>query len=186
MWLNNVVRGGDKPGDQPVYVSTSIAKFLWVSCSDKKIWNCMEMNAYALNYNESYCELLRHIAIHSKGFIFAAIKSTFAWRISKVCFRALNPHLDYYQDDEARLEYHKTFPLIDLAYSDKNVSEGHVLTGYYDTEDLRVGVMLGVWKPLNPNQVNNKHKHLYVLWAHSSQVRRSTLGKNHSPFRGGV
>ena len=30
------------------------------------------------------------------------------------------------------------------------MSEGHVLTGYYDTEDLKVGVMLGVWKPLNP------------------------------------
>ena len=73
----------------------------------------------------------------------------------KVCFRALGPpHLDYYQDDEARLEFHKTNPLLDLSYSERNVSEGHVLTGYFDTEDLKVGVMLGVWKPLNPTQVN--------------------------------
>ena len=80
----------------------------------------------------------------------------------KVCFRALGPpHLDYYQDDEARLEFHKTNPLIDLAYSDKNMSEGHVLTGYFDTEDLKVGVMLGVWKPLNPTQVN-----LFLVYLH--------------------
>merc|ERR1711983_382748 len=83
LWLNNVVRGGDKPLDQPA---------------------------------------------------------------------APAPHLDYYQDDEARLEFHKTNPLIDLKYSERNVSENHVLTGYYDTEDLKVGVMLGVWKPLNPTQ----------------------------------
>ena len=75
-------------------------------------------------------------------------------KVIKVCFRAPSPHLDYYQDDEARLEFHKTNPLIDLAYSDKNMSEGHVLTGYFDTEDLKVGVMLGVWKPLNPTKVN--------------------------------
>ena len=68
-------------------------------------------------------------------------------------FRAPAPHLDYYQDDEARLEFHKTNPLIDPSYAERNVSEGHVLTGYYDTEDLKVGVMLGVWKPLNPIQV---------------------------------
>ena len=73
--------------------------------------------------------------------------------LTKVCFRAPAPHLDYFQDDEARLEFHKTFPLIDLKYT--NVSEGHVLTGYYDTEDLRLGVMLGVWKPLNPTQVKS-------------------------------
>jgi len=84
MWLNNVVRGGDKVGDQPV---------------------------------------------------------------------APAPHLDYYQDDAARLEFHETFPLIDPEHSERNVSEGHVLTGFYDTEELKLGVMLGVWKPLHPNQV---------------------------------
>ena len=73
--------------------------------------------------------------------------NTLSEKINKVCFRAPSPHLDYYQDDEARIEFHKTFPLI-------NGTEGHVLTGYYDTEDLAVGVMLGVWKPLNPTQVN--------------------------------
>ena len=101
MWLNNVVRGGDKPGDQPVWVSKTIINGILI----------------------------------------------------KVCFRAPAPHLDYFQDDEARLEFHKTFPLIDLKYT--NVSEGHALTGYYDTEDLRLGVMLGVWKPLNPTQVKS-------------------------------
>ena len=74
-------------------------------------------------------------------------EKTIGCKVIKVCFRAPSPHLDYYQDDEARLEFHKTFPLI-------NGTEGHVLTGYYDTEDLKVGVMLGVWKPLNPTQVN--------------------------------
>ena len=71
----------------------------------------------------------------------------------KVCCRAPAPHLDYYQDDEARLAFHKTNPLINPEYSERNMSENHVLTGYYDTEDLKVGVMLGVWKPLNPTQV---------------------------------
>jgi len=84
LWLNNVVRGGDKPGDQPV---------------------------------------------------------------------APSPHLDYFQDDEARHEFHKTFPLINPEHSERNVSEGHVLTGHYDTEDLEARVMLGVWKPLSPTQV---------------------------------
>ena len=78
-------------------------------------------------------------------------KTDIAGILKKVCFRAPAPHLDYYQGDEARLEFHKTNPLIDLKYT--NVSENHVLTGYYDTEDLRLGVMLGVWKPLNPSQV---------------------------------
>merc|ERR1711971_1342046 len=84
LWLTNVVRGGDKLGDQPV---------------------------------------------------------------------ALGPHLDYSQDDEARHEFHKTFPLIKLEHTERNVSEGHVLTGHYDTEDLEARVMLGVWKPLSPTQV---------------------------------
>jgi len=84
LWLNNVVRGGDKPGDQPV---------------------------------------------------------------------APSPHLDYFQDDEARHEFHKTFPLINPEHSERNVSEGHVLTGHYDTEDLEARVMLGVWKPLSPTEV---------------------------------
>ena len=80
----------------------------------------------------------------------------------KVWFRALGPpHLDYYQDDAARLEFHKTNPLLDLSYSERNVSEGHVLTGYFDTEDLKVGVMLGVWKPLNPTQVKFLIFYLY-------------------------
>ena len=74
-------------------------------------------------------------------------------KIISVCFRAPAPHLDYFQDDEARLEFHKTFPLIKPELSERNVSEGHVLTGHYDTEDLKVGVMLGVWKPLHPTQV---------------------------------
>ena len=51
------------------------------------------------------------------------------------------------------VEFHKTFPLIKPELSERNVSEGHVLTGHYDTEDLKVGVMLGVWKPLHPTQV---------------------------------
>ena len=74
-------------------------------------------------------------------------------KIIKFCFRAPAPHLDYFQDDEARHEFHKTFPLINPELSERNVSEGHVLTGHYDTEDLKVGVMLGVWKPLHPTQV---------------------------------
>ena len=38
-------------------------------------------------------------------------------------FSAPAPHLDYYQDDAARLEFHETFPLIDPEHSERNVSE---------------------------------------------------------------
>lgn len=77
----------------------------------------------------------------------------YLWQNIFFCFRAPSPHLDYFQDDEARHEFHKTFPLINPEHSERNVSEGHVLTGHYDTEDLEARVMLGVWKPLSPTEV---------------------------------
>ena len=58
------------------------------------------------------------------------------------------PHLDYYQDDEARLEFHKEFPEIDVPRS-----EAKLMMEKLDDEDHKLGVILGVWKPLSPAKV---------------------------------
>ena len=63
--------------------------------------------------------------------------------------RAMGPHLDYYQDDEERNKFYEKFPL--PSYS--NRTEPHALTGSLDTEKEKLGVMLGLWKPLYPKQV---------------------------------
>jgi len=63
--------------------------------------------------------------------------------------RALGPHLDYHQDDEERDKFYEKFPLPSFS----NRTEPHVLTGSLDTENEKLGVMLGLWKPLYPKQV---------------------------------
>ena len=63
--------------------------------------------------------------------------------------RALGPHLDYHQDDEERNKFYEKFPLPSFS----NRTEPHVLTGSLDTEKEKLGVMLGLWKPLYPKQV---------------------------------
>ncbi len=71
--------------------------------------------------------------------------------------RALGPHLDYHQNDSMRLDYHKNEwePLDGLLtnFMVLNKTEPHYLMGIHDTEDAKLGVLLGVWKPLEPEEV---------------------------------
>ena len=63
--------------------------------------------------------------------------------------RALNPHLDYHQDDKMREDFHQNFPPTTIS----NRTEAHVLLGLLDSEEEKLGVMLGLWKPLYPSEV---------------------------------
>ena len=63
--------------------------------------------------------------------------------------RALGPHLDYHQDEKKREDFHQKFPPMSIS----NRTEAHVLLGLLDTEEEKLGVMLGVWKPLYPSEV---------------------------------
>ena len=63
--------------------------------------------------------------------------------------RALGPHLDYHQDDQERTKFYQQFAL--PTFSDR--TEPHVLTGGLDTDQEKLGVMLGLWVPLYPQQV---------------------------------
>ena len=63
--------------------------------------------------------------------------------------RALGPHLDYHQDDAEREKFYQQFPLPTFS----NRTEPHVLTGALDTQQEKLGVMLGLWVPLYPQQV---------------------------------
>jgi len=58
------------------------------------------------------------------------------------------PHLDYHQDDQARLEFHEEFPVFDIPRSEAKLMMEHM-----DDEDHKLGVILGVWKPLTPEKV---------------------------------
>jgi len=60
--------------------------------------------------------------------------------------RALGPHLDYIQDDEKREEFHKNYTAL-------KGSEPEALLGRLDTEDEKLGVLLGLWKPLYPKEI---------------------------------
>eukprot|EP00092_Neocalanus_flemingeri_P067682 GFUD01082642.1.p1 GENE.GFUD01082642.1~~GFUD01082642.1.p1 ORF type:complete len:347 (-),score=78.13 GFUD01082642.1:9-1049(-) len=63
--------------------------------------------------------------------------------------KAVNgPHLDYHQNDTARIEFHKEFPALDM-----KLSEPAMLMGSLDDEDGKLGVMLGVWKPIQITSV---------------------------------
>ena len=69
------------------------------------------------------------------------------------------PHLDYYQDDDDRIEFHKEHPIfesnwITMDSSLSHLTEPAILMGQQDTEDSKLGVLLGVWKPLYPSKVN--------------------------------
>ena len=63
-----------------------------------------------------------------------------------ICFRALGPHLDYFQGDEEREEFHKKYTAL-------KSSEPEALLGRLDTEKEKLGVLLGIWKPLYPKEV---------------------------------
>jgi len=61
------------------------------------------------------------------------------------------PHLDYHQDDEARLEFHKDKPPLPKWMN--TPTEPDMLMGSFDSEDSKLGVLLGVWKPIFPHEI---------------------------------
>ena len=64
--------------------------------------------------------------------------------------RALGPHLDYYPDNAARVEFHETYgPAVWLT----NQTEANILMGDFDGEGMEFKILLGVWKPLSPNPI---------------------------------
>lgn len=52
------------------------------------------------------------------------------------------PHLDYSQNDTARLEFFDEWPINEQA------KELPMLVGDYDSKDEKLGVILGIWKPV--------------------------------------
>jgi len=64
------------------------------------------------------------------------------------------PHLDYFQGDEERVKFHQIYPT--LKWEDAKKSEPNVLLGSFDTENEKLGAILGVWKPLYPNPICDK------------------------------
>ena len=57
-----------------------------------------------------------------------------------------HPHLDFHQNDTARLQFHTEFPPL-------KGTEAELLIGGGDNHDGKLEVVLGVWKPLYPNAV---------------------------------
>ena len=72
--------------------------------------------------------------------------------------RALGPHLDYHQDDQERSMFYQQFPL--PSFSTR--TEPHALTGGLDTDQEKLGVLLGLWVPLYPKQVQSSQLHVKV------------------------
>ena len=75
---------------------------------------------------------------------------------SILCARALGPHLDYHQSDELREEFYKVHDTPGKYMEQMNKTEPHGLMGDHDTEDGKLGVMLGIWKPLYPSEVRHE------------------------------
>merc|ERR1712079_825148 len=67
--------------------------------------------------------------------------------------RSLGPHLDFHQSDKLREEFYKVHDLPGKHLEQMNKTEPHALMGDHDTEDEKLGVMLGIWKPLYPSEV---------------------------------
>jgi len=72
------------------------------------------------------------------------------------------PHLDYHQNDEERVKFHKEHPMFDSYIVDPrnlmdySLVEPGILLGLQDTEESKLGVLLGVWKPLYPTKICDK------------------------------
>lgn len=76
-------------------------------------------------------------------------------RIIKIFFcRAPAPHVDIHQDDQERQKFKEKYGVPDFYGSDK--LEPNVLNGDFDTDDEKLGVILGLWKPLSPHEVWRK------------------------------
>ena len=61
------------------------------------------------------------------------------------------PHLDYHQSKEKRIEFHKEYPAMPTWIT--NFTEPNVLMGHFDDDDNKLGVLLGLWKPIHPEFV---------------------------------
>ena len=66
---------------------------------------------------------------------------------------ANGPHLDYHQNDSLRKEFHAEKPVMvpDNEYASR--VESSILMGSLDTEESKLGVLLGVWKPIFPEKI---------------------------------
>lgn len=76
---------------------------------------------------------------------------------------ALGPHLDYNQDDDARKKFVAERPPLDFHWIVKesakqypSMLEMDILNGALNTENLTLGALLGVWKPISPAKVCDK------------------------------
>ena len=67
---------------------------------------------------------------------------------------ANGPHLDYHQNDSQRKEFHARKPVMEPDYNEyASKIESNILMGSMDTEESKLGVLLGVWKPIFPEKV---------------------------------
>ena len=60
-------------------------------------------------------------------------------------------HLDYHPNNTLRKEFHKERPV--FSSGGLNVTEQGLMMGDHDEENLKFGVLLGVWKPIYPTKV---------------------------------
>ena len=70
---------------------------------------------------------------------------------------AAQPHIDYNQNDADRIAFHKEHPILESTYfTDEGMldkTEPGIMMGMQDTEDSKLGAILGIWKPLSPSKV---------------------------------
>ena len=83
------------------------------------------------------------------------------------------PHLDNHQDDAARLEFHDEFPAVPS-------TEATLIMGEEDDEDSKLGVILGVWKPIHPKAVCDRP--LAVMDARTFDPEDQTKMRLHRNF----
>ena len=71
--------------------------------------------------------------------------------------RNLQPHLDYHQNNSLRMKFHRDKPALSSFFDHSHLPtvESDVLIGLMDTEKIKFGVLLGVWKPIYPNKVSS-------------------------------
>jgi len=91
---------------------------------------------------------------------------------------SVSPHLDFYQGDEEREKFHQVYP--PPSFDPKNKTENHILLGEWDTENEKLGVILGVWKPLHPNPICDKP--LAVMDASSFKKEDQRASESHVNF----
>ena len=89
------------------------------------------------------------------------------------------PHLDYHQDDEARQEFHQEFPVLEAPRS-----EIKLMMEEMDDDEHKLGVILGVWKPLAPEKVCDYP--LAVMDTRSFHPENLSKNKLHITFMPGI